>query len=241
MNPNATTASSKDSRLAKRLSSTALLAALPPAAPQEADAVAEIKKLGGAVRLDGKSGEVIEIRMSGGSTTDAELEHLKGLTSVRSLNLNRTQITDAGLEHLKALTSLKTLDLGHTQITDAGLIHLKGLTRLTTLTLDSPKITDAGLVHLKDLASLTELKLSSTQVTDGGLEHVKGLTRLTSLCPQSFGSFRFGFGSPLLPSRVDTSLFGGGDACGLAFLLDLLLHCRCTNGLWGQIRRCLGA
>ncbi len=155
--------------------------------------------------------------MSGGSTTDAELEHLKGLTSLTELNLDLSKITDAGLEHLKGLTSVRSLNLNRTQITDAGLEHLKALTSLKTLDLGHTQITDAGLIHLK------------------------GLTRLTSLCPQSFGSFRFGFGSPLLPSRVDTSLFGGGDACGLAFLSDLLLHCRCTNGLWGQIRRCLGA
>ncbi|MEO2089674.1 MAG: leucine-rich repeat domain-containing protein, partial [Gemmataceae bacterium] len=51
---------------------------------------------------------------------DAGLKHLKGLTSLESLNLVDTQITGAGLEHLKGLTSLESLNLFSTQVTDAG-------------------------------------------------------------------------------------------------------------------------
>ena len=42
--------------------------------------------------------------------TDAGLEHLKGLTQLRELNLNDTQVTDAGLEHLKGLTQLQSVE-----------------------------------------------------------------------------------------------------------------------------------
>ena len=59
-------------------------------------------------------------------TVDADLEHLKGLTSLTILNLAEcNQITDAGLEHINELTSLTELDLYGTQITDAGLAEIK--------------------------------------------------------------------------------------------------------------------
>ena len=51
--------------------------------------------------------------------------HLKGLTSLKSLNLIYTQITDAGLVHLAGLTSLQGLFLEETQVTDAGVARLQ--------------------------------------------------------------------------------------------------------------------
>ena len=45
-------------------------------------------------------------------------------------------MTDAGLEHLKGLTQLRVLNLANTKVTDAGLEHLKGLTQLRMLYLD---------------------------------------------------------------------------------------------------------
>ena len=83
---------------------------------QQAAAIAEIKKLGGRVTLN-KSGDVIEVRLDGFNITDAALEHLKGLTSLNTLDLHHTKITDAGLEQLKGLTSLKDLNLMGTKIT----------------------------------------------------------------------------------------------------------------------------
>jgi hypothetical protein len=41
------------------------------------------------------------------------------------LSLNRTQISDAGLEHLKGLTSLRFLSINGTQVTDAGVEKLQ--------------------------------------------------------------------------------------------------------------------
>ena len=56
---------------------------------------------------------------------DADLEHLKGLTGLQSLDLTDTQVTDASLEHLKGLTALRRLYLMYTQVTDAGVERLK--------------------------------------------------------------------------------------------------------------------
>jgi Leucine-rich repeat (LRR) protein len=53
------------------------------------------------------------------------LEHLKGLTGLRELDLVETQITDAGLAHFKNLTSLTLLWLAKTQVTHSGVQQLK--------------------------------------------------------------------------------------------------------------------
>ena len=57
--------------------------------------------------------------------TDSDLKYLKGLTNLKELSLEGTQVSDAGLEHLKGLTNLKELTLFYTQVTDAGVKELQ--------------------------------------------------------------------------------------------------------------------
>ena len=65
---------------------------------------------------------------------DAELEKLKGLTSLTQLDVDGCRgVTDAGMEHLQGLNNLEWLNISHTQVTEAGLKHLKGMTNLETL------------------------------------------------------------------------------------------------------------
>jgi Leucine-rich repeat (LRR) protein len=59
-----------------------------------------------------------------GSTSDAWLGHLKGLTNLSSLDLSNTQVTDAGIAHLKGLRELSIISLDGTQVTDAGIEEL---------------------------------------------------------------------------------------------------------------------
>ena len=147
-------------------------------------AITEIEKLGGKVTVDKSSPAkpVISVRLARTQVHDAQLEHLRGLTQLQSLDLWDTQITDAGLANLKGLSKLQSLELGSTQVRDAGLEHLRGLLQLESLDLRGDgQITDAGLVNLRGLSKLQSLKLSQTQVTDAGLEHLKGLTQLQLL------------------------------------------------------------
>jgi len=102
--------------------------------------------------------------------TNAGLVHLTGLSNLKRLSLDWCDVTDEELEHLKGLAKLQTLDLAfNTYITDAGLVHLKGLTGLQTLDLRLTKITDSGLVHLKGLVNLQTLGLRNTKVTAAGV------------------------------------------------------------------------
>ena len=134
--------------------------------------------LGHDTRMD--AGEITQFKLKS-SVTDGRLVHLKGLTSLQSLNLENTQITDAGLVHLKGLTNLQRLGLGNTKVTDAGLVHLVELKQLQRLSLYGTQVTDVGLVYLKGLTELQKLYLWETKVTDAGLLHLEGLTKLQEL------------------------------------------------------------
>ena len=145
------------------LVSTVCLAVEPNA--EQAEAIAQITKLGGTVTIDEKSPDkaVIAVTWHGRQATDAAAVNLRGLTQLLSLNLHNSMVTDAGLANLKGLTRLQSLDVGGTlgsgvhrprelpQITHAGLVHLKGLTKLQSLDLSNTKLADAGLAYLKGL------------------------------------------------------------------------------------------
>ena len=154
------------------------------------EAIAAIEKLGGPCKFDEESPDrpIIRVYLTGDRISDADLEHLKGMTSIQNLGLHNTQVTDADLEHLKGLISLQVLALYLPRATDAGLVHLKGLTRLQTLRLYNTQVTDAGLEHLKGLTSLRDLHLWNTQVTDDG---VKELQEALPNCKARFGTDHF--------------------------------------------------
>src|SRR5580765_5048147 len=85
----------------------------------------------------------VALDLSGWSgVTHTGVAHLKGITTLHSLNLEEVPLTDAGLEHLSGLTGLRKLNLNDTKITGLGLKHLHGLTNLQILALDNNKITD---------------------------------------------------------------------------------------------------
>ncbi len=149
---------------------------------------------------------VTEVDFEGGPC-DANLENLKGFTSLRSLRLNSTMVSDANMENLRRLTSIRSLKLGPTILRgfnledlkglphleeldlsnagswgrDIGLRHLEGLTGLRKLNLYGACIGDEDQKHLGGLVQLQELDLSYTSVTDAGLKHLKGLTQLRRL------------------------------------------------------------
>jgi len=151
--------------------------------PEQAKAVAEIEKLRDSRITLGEEGQnrvVIGVDLEWThENTDAVLEHLKSLSTVRSLRLKDTNVTDAGLVPLKGLSNLETLDLGgNMRVSDAGLGYLKGLTKLRSLEVWATDVTDAGLIHPKGFTNLKRLDLRMTKLTDTGLQHLEGLRAL---------------------------------------------------------------
>jgi hypothetical protein len=69
---------------------------------------------------------------------------LRPLRKLERLWLDYAPITDAGLEHLKVLTSLRELDLSFTKVTNAGLARLQealpncGITRNQVIQVQPP-------------------------------------------------------------------------------------------------------
>jgi hypothetical protein len=104
------------------------------------EAIAAIEKLGGEVIFDeeipfrpkwlrpllgdNSAGEVVRVVYPGQPVTDAGMANLKGLTKLRVLYLNNTQVTDTGLVYLQGLTEVELLVLD-TQVTEQGASELQ--------------------------------------------------------------------------------------------------------------------
>ncbi len=100
----------------------------------QVQAIPAIENLGGKVPLDEKSSnkQVIYIGFSGTRVTDKGLKHLKGLTSLQTLNLSRTRVTDAGLEHLKGLIRLQDSKHSRIRLFVLCVLHTQHLLRMTS-------------------------------------------------------------------------------------------------------------
>jgi hypothetical protein len=115
------------------------------------------------------------------NVTDARMERIERIASLERLDLRDTSITDAGLKDLSRLAGLREVNVGGTQVTDAGVKYLSQLHALDMLGLGGDAVTDVGLEHLRGLPHLRRLYLGGTRVTDGGLLAISGLTQLTLL------------------------------------------------------------
>jgi hypothetical protein len=99
-----------------------------PGNVQQKDHLDVIEEMGGSIDMDEDAPgmPVLGINFAGSrELTDAGLAHVKGLTTLRSLDLSRTRVTDAGLVHLTGLNQLQILNLTGTKVTDAGVRSLQ--------------------------------------------------------------------------------------------------------------------
>ena len=160
-----------------------LLSALLTAAPgsNSAAIAASIEAQGGHVVRD-KSGEIVEISLARTWATDADIERIAGIKSLRRLDLSLTYISDRGAERLKALGQLEELNLFAAEfITDAAMAFLRGNKQLTRLNLRGTDVTDTSLAYIGELSRLKSLDISFTQITDVGMEHLASLAQLEEL------------------------------------------------------------
>jgi hypothetical protein len=114
-------------------------------AQEQREAGKAIEELGGSVGYEPASGGMIRTAVAWvGKLLGQDLS-----VDVRSVDLALPAVTDAGLTHLRGLTQLRGLYLDSTQVSDAGLVHLRGLTQLKTLDLSNTQVTDAGVAELQ--------------------------------------------------------------------------------------------
>jgi hypothetical protein len=119
----------------------------------------------------------------------ALFEPIGHLTGLQILSLWGTGITDAGLECLRPLRSLKALELTQFSLGNRGLAVLKDLPALEHLEL-CVGVTDAGLKEVAQASSLRWLNLVHGQFWGPGLAELAKLPRLERLCIQSVLSDR---------------------------------------------------
>ena len=169
--------------------------------------VALVGRLGGEVRFDEQATgpPIVEIRLRTTRVADDQLGELRGLSSLRTLDLTQTRISDAGLarlrgheglrsllvydtrvtdrglEHIATMSNLEKLLVGSCDVSGPGLSHLASLAHLKELSLIELDLTDSGLTAVAKLAHLEELDLVGLKITDAGLAHVRGLSRLRRL------------------------------------------------------------
>ncbi|XP_061569904.1 uncharacterized protein si:ch73-173p19.1 [Cololabis saira] len=134
---------------------------------------------------------------------------LAEMSSLQTLNLDRTGVTESSLEKIATHPALSTLSLagipvtdgnrtlqiisglklshltlpGRHTVTDSGLLFLCRLSLLSELDLtDYTHVTDQGVSQISTMTRLKKLSLSNTQVTDAGLPSLHGLQDLQELC-----------------------------------------------------------
>lgn len=100
---------------------------------------------------------------------DEGLKGIGGLSNVKVLCIQGSEVTDAGIKYLKKLEQLECLRLLDTQIGDEGLAQLAGLKQLKELHILGGQVTDEGLLVLKDLKGLRVLVVRCTRISDAGL------------------------------------------------------------------------
>jgi len=96
---------------------------------------------------------------------DFDYAQLRDEPQTAVLQMANPDVDDTTLEHLRGMSRLRELDLNGTQVTDAGLVILAQLPQLKTLRLARTKITDEGFrAHLFDKASLVNVDLTGVDV-----------------------------------------------------------------------------
>jgi Leucine-rich repeat (LRR) protein len=155
--------------------------ALQAAQLPDASTAATVEKLGGQVVRDPK-GNIVEVSLARTWATDADVERIAGLKTLKKLDLSLTYVSDSGAESIARLAELEELNLFAAEfITDAAMAFLRSSTKLQVLNLRGTDVTDTSLEYVGMLANLRWLDISFTQITDVGMEHLAPLSRLEEL------------------------------------------------------------
>lgn len=122
-----------------------------------------------------------ELIVDKSDVTDAGLAPLKNLPNLDHLRLRGARITDQGFHDICQFTSLKRLNLPQADLTDAGLAELPALDKLELLRLGSPRVTNSGMEKVAAVKSLRWLHLIDIPLTDPALKSIGELPNLESL------------------------------------------------------------
>ena len=161
----------------------ALLTVAATGAAQTSDAslVADIEKQGGYVVRDAK-GHIVEVSLARTWATDADVERVAAIKTLKKLDLSLTYVSDAGAEAIGKAAQLEELNLFTAEfITDAAVAFLRSNRNLRVLNLRGTDVTDTSLEYVGTLTNLRSLDISFTQIGDVGMEHLAPLSLLEDL------------------------------------------------------------
>ena len=102
-----------------------------------------------------------------------DLQHLRWISNVTTVNLSGERFGDRFLTALSRLESVERLVIQGTAVTDVGMANVEKLTGLRWLFVFHTPITDSAVKHLLALPRLDEVKLYGTQVTAAGVAELK--------------------------------------------------------------------
>jgi hypothetical protein len=142
---------------------------------------ASIEKQGGYVVRDSK-GNIVEVSLARTWATDADVERVTAIKTLKKLDLSLTYVSDIGAEAIGKLAQLEELNLFTAEfVTDAAIAYLRSNSNLRVLNLRGTDVTDTSLEYVARLANLRSLDISFTQISDVGLEHLAALSHLETL------------------------------------------------------------
>jgi internalin A len=129
--------------------------------------------------------DLVQLRVSSlvgmAHVEDRVLRPISRLTGLQILVLSSTGITDEGMKYLRGLRSLRAMELNESQISGPGLAVLKDMPALEYLQ-GPDALTDAGLKHVAALGQLRWIQLRVDGVRGPGLAELAALPRLERLC-----------------------------------------------------------
>lgn len=116
------------------------------------------------------------LHLGGTKVSDAGLESLGKIRSLKRLILYQTNVTGIGLDSLKDLTNLHVLILSETAVNADGIANLTMLPQLKDLNLyDCKKLNDQALAPLSRLSGLSELTLNNSGMSEATIEKLRVL------------------------------------------------------------------
>jgi hypothetical protein len=108
-----------------------------------------------------------------GRITDQGLPHFSGLTRLRRMLLEGTEIKGPGLAYLHGLPRLHHLRIKQAPLDDAGLSYLNGCRNLRTLSLVDTEITTLAALRWNDLPRLKRVDVSGTRISHVELQQLR--------------------------------------------------------------------
>jgi Leucine-rich repeat (LRR) protein len=110
-----------------------------------------------------------------------DLKYLTGMTGLKRIELDSTDVGDQGLKTLAKLPNLRYITLARSLVTGKTLADLAPLTKLSELLLGHNAIGNGNLNGVAAIQNLRALRLQACQIKDKDLEPIGRLKNLESL------------------------------------------------------------